>query len=84
MSATTIIIADPAVLAQLTTASGPVVFRGPNGEHVRFAELVPPGRLPAGFKSPISDEEFEEARKSPDSGIALDEFWKQVERGEWQ
>jgi hypothetical protein len=43
-----------------------------------------PGQLPPGVKSPVSDEEFEEARRSPDSGITLNEFWKKVAGGEWQ
>ena len=43
-----------------------------------------PGQLPPGVKSPVSNEEFEEARRSPDSGITLNEFWTKVERGEWQ
>ena len=81
---TTVVISDPELLAKLAATDGPILFRGPNGESVRWAEPVPPGKLPAGFKSPISDEEFEAARKEPDSGITLDEFWKQVERGEWR
>jgi hypothetical protein len=59
----TIVISDPEVLARLAAAEGPIILRGPKGECLRMAELVPPGKLPAGFKSPISDEEFEEARK---------------------
>ena len=30
--------------------------------------------MPPGVKSPVSDEEFEEARKQPD-GLTLQEFW---------
>ena len=36
------------------------------------------------YKSPFSDEEIEEARKRPDSGITLAEFWEKVKRGEWK
>ena len=81
---TSITITDPALLAQLAATTGPVVFRGPNGECVRMGALAAAGEPPPGFKSPISDEEFEEARKRPDSGITLAEFWRQVERGEWR
>lgn len=59
----TVVVSDPDVLAQLAAAEGPIILRGPKGECLRMAELVPPGQLPAGFKSPISDEEFQEARK---------------------
>lgn len=73
----TIVISDPEVLARLAAAEGPIILRGPKGECLRMAELVPPGKLPAGFKSPISDEEFEEARKQPD-GLPLSEVWKKI------
>jgi hypothetical protein len=85
MSPVTVIdISDPAVLARLAAADGPVIFRGPDGRCVRMAELVPPGQLPAGVRSPISDEEFEQRRRLPNSGVTLTEFWEQVERGEWR
>ena len=58
----TIVISDPEVLARWAAAEGAIILRGPNGECLRRAGLVP-GKLPAGSKSPISDEEFEEARK---------------------
>ncbi len=80
---TTIVVTDPELLAKLATAEGPIVFRGPNGEYVRVAEPVSRDRLPAVLRPPISDEEFEKLRKSPD-GIPLAEFWKKVERGEWK
>lgn len=81
---TTIVISDPELLAKLAAAEGQIVFEGPTGDLVKTVETVPFGKLPPGVKSPVSDEEFEEARKSPDSGITLGEFWKQVERGEWR
>ena len=81
---TTIVISDPLLLAKLAAADGQIVFEGPTGDLVKTVETVPFGKLPPGVKSPVSDEEFEEARKSPDSRVALDEFWKQVERGEWR
>jgi hypothetical protein len=64
-------------------ADGQIIFQGPTGQPVKTVETVPFGKLPPGMKSPVSDEEFEEAKKSPDSGISLKEFWKKVERGEW-
>lgn len=84
MTVTTIVITDPELLAKLAAAEGQIIFRGPTGDTVKTAEVVANGKLPPGVKSPVSDAEFEEARKSPDSGTTLDEFWKQVERGEWR
>jgi hypothetical protein len=82
MSVTTIVITDPELLAKLAAADGQIVFRGPTGDTVKTVETVPYGTPPLGVKSPVSDEEFEEARKSPDSGVTLDEFWKRVRNGE--
>ena len=82
--ATTVMISDPDLLAKLASSDGLIVFRGPDGRTVRMAEPVPHGQLPAGIKSPISDEEFEAARKRKDSGISLDEFWARVKSGEWK
>jgi hypothetical protein len=39
--------------------------------------LVRPGDSRPRVKSPISDEEFEEARKQPD-GLPLSEVWKRI------
>lgn len=82
--ATTVVISDPELLAKLAASDGLIVFRGPDGKCVRLAEPVPPGQLPAGIKSPFSDEEIEEARTRPDSGITLTEFWDKVKGGEWK
>ena len=57
--ATTVVISDPELLAKLAASDGLIVFRGPDGKCVRLAEPVPPGQLPAGIKSPFSDEEIE-------------------------
>lgn len=84
VNVTTIVITDPELLAKLAAADGQIVFRGPTGDTGRTAEVVFDGKLPPGVKSPVSDEEFEEARKSPDSGISLTEFWKRVQNGEWK
>jgi len=84
ISVTRIVITDPELISKLAGANGQIIFEGPNGNQVRTVETVPFGKLPPGVKSPVSDKEFEEARKSPDSGITLDEFWKRVERGEWR
>ena len=79
-----ITITDPALLAQLTQVSGVVELKDPTGRVI--GTLLPEGygKLPPGVKSPVSDEEFEEARKSPDSGISLAEFWRRVQAGEWK
>ncbi len=84
MNTTTITITDPEVLAQLAVADGRIVFRGPTGEPVKTVATVAYGVPPPGVKSPISDEEFEAARKSPSSGVTLAEFWEKVKRGEWR
>ena len=84
MSVTTIVITDPELLAKLAAAEGQIVFRGPTGDTVKTATVVANGTPPPGMKSPISDEEFEEARKSPDSGVSLTEFWKRVQNGDWR
>jgi hypothetical protein len=83
MSITNIVVNDPEMLAQLAAAEGSILFRGPNGECIRWVEPVPRSQLPERFRS-LSDEEFEQARKRSDSGITLDEFWRRVERGEWK
>jgi hypothetical protein len=78
VNTTIITITDPELLAKLTAAEGQIIFRGPGGEHVKTAATVPE------VKSPFTDEEIEEARKSPNSGITLAEFWEKVKRGEWR
>ena len=74
---TTVVITDPELLARLAATDGPIVFRGPNGEYVRFADPAPPGAIPAGFKSPVTDAEFQEARKQPD-GLPLADVWERI------
>jgi hypothetical protein len=75
--ATTIVISDPELLAKLASSDGLIVFRGPDGHTVRFAEPVPHGQLPQGIKSPFTDEEIEESRKQPD-GSPLAEVWQRI------
>ena len=77
MNTTTIAINDPELLAKLAAAEGQIVFRGPGGDAVKTVHVVPYGKLPPGAKLPISDEEFEEARKQPD-GLPLSEVWKRI------
>jgi hypothetical protein len=77
LPATTVVISDPELLARLASSDGLIVFRGPDGQTVRFAEPVPQGQLPNGIKSPFTDEEIEEARKQPD-GSPLAEVWKRI------
>ena len=84
MNTTTITITDPELLAQLAAAEGRIVFRGPTGEAVKTVATVPNAASPSGVKSPFTDEQIEEARKSPNSGITLAEFWEKVRRGEWR
>jgi hypothetical protein len=74
---TTIVITDPELLSKLAKAEGQIVFRGPSGNTVKTAEIVANGAPPLGVKSPISDEEFEEARKQPD-GSPLSEVWRRI------
>lgn len=84
MNAIEITITDPDLIAKLAAADGRIVFRGPGGDQVMTVQTV--GRMvpPPGVKSPVSDEDFEQARKASSSGITLAEFWKKVERGEWK
>ena len=84
MSPILVVVHDPELLSKLATADGPIFFLGPDGQCVRVADPAPPGQLPTRFRSPLSDEEFEERRKRPSTGITLAEFWKKVERGEWK
>lgn len=84
MNATTITITDPDLLAKLAAAQGQIIFRGPTGDTVKTVETISSDTPSTHVKSPVSDEEFEEARKSPNSGITLAEFWEKVKRGEWR
>ncbi len=77
MSVTTIVVTDPELLAKLAAAEGQIVFRGPSGDTVKTAQVVAYGTPPPGVKSPVTDEEFEEARKQPD-GLPLSEVWKRI------
>ena len=79
-----ITITDPTLLAQLTAAKV-VELRDPSGRVIGTFVVEGYGVPPPGVKSPISDEEFEEARRSPDSGISLTEFWKRMQNdGKWR
>jgi hypothetical protein len=77
MSVVTITITDPEMLAKLAAAEGPILFRGPDGACVRWAEAMPQGQLPAGVRPPISPEAFEKLREQPD-GRPLAEVWKRI------
>ncbi len=74
-----ITITDPALLAQLAAASDPVEVRGPGGEYLGTFQ-PPPGKLPAGFKLPISDEELERRRQCRD-GRPLKDILRDLEGG---
>jgi hypothetical protein len=77
-----ITITDPKLLAQLTAAPGFIDLHAPDGRLIGTFFLDGYGVPPPGVKSPISDEEFENARKEPSSGISLTELWKRLESGE--
>ena len=76
---TSITITDPALLAQIA-AAGTVEVKDPDGRVVATLLREGYGRLPPGVKSPVSDEEFEAARKEPDSGLTLDQIWERIHR----
>jgi hypothetical protein len=84
VNTTTITITDPNLLAQLAAAEGQIVFRGPTGEAVKTVATVANGTRQSMPNGPLTDDQFEEARKSPNSGITLAEFWEKVKRGEWR
>jgi hypothetical protein len=84
VNTTTITITDPALLAQLAAAEGQIIFRGPAGDTVKTVSTVTNGTPPSRINGPLTDQQFEEARKSPNSGITLAEFWEKVKRGEWR
>lgn len=84
MNAPTITITDPELLAQFAAAPGFVEICDPAGRVLGTFFLDGYGVPPPGVKSPFSDAEFEEARKSPSSGITLTEFFQKLERGEWK
>jgi hypothetical protein len=76
-----ITITDPKLLAQLTAAPGFIDFHGPDGRLIGTFFLNGYGVPPPGVKSPISDEEFEEARKET-GGKSLAEILKRLQAGE--
>jgi len=84
VNTTTITITDPELLAKLAAAEGQIVFCGPGGEAVMTVATVTNGTPPSRIKGPLTDEQVEEARKSPNCGITLAEFWEKVKRGEWR
>ena len=77
MNTTTITITDPNLLAQIAAADGHIVFRGPTGDTVKTVATVAPGALPPGAKGPLSDAEFEAARKQTGGSPLLD-VWKRI------
>lgn len=81
---TTIVINDPELLAKIAAAEGQIIFREPAGATIKTVETVVFGKLPPGMKSPYTDEEIEAARKEPDSGVTLEEFWSRVKSGTWK
>jgi hypothetical protein len=76
-----ITITDPALLAQLAAAPGFVELRAPDGRVIGTFFLDGYGVPPPGVKSPVSDEEFEEARKEV-GGKTLAEILERLQPGE--
>lgn len=74
-----ITITDPALLAQFTQAGGVVEIMDPAGRVIGTFFLEGYGKLPPGVKSPVSDEEFEEARKQP-GGRPLADILRDLEQ----
>lgn len=72
------IVADAEMARQLAAAEGQVTIVDGTGTVIA---VCTPVKFP---HSPFTDEEIEEARKSPNSGITLAEFWEKVKRGEWR
>ncbi len=77
----TITITDPELLAKLSAAPGFIEMRDPAGRVLGTFFLEGYGQLPPGVKSPISDEEFEEARKQT-GGKPLAEILKRFQAGD--
>lgn len=73
-----ITITDPALLAQFAAAAGVVEIKGPDGRVFGTYVNDGYGKLPPGVNSPMSDEEFEEARKQPSTGLTLDQIWERI------
>ncbi len=74
-------ITDPAVLAQLLKSDGVVEVRDPSGRVLgTFRGEV--GRLPAGVKSPVSEEELERRRAAYRDGKPLADILKRLQAGQ--
>jgi hypothetical protein len=58
-----ITITDPALLAQITQASGVVDLKDPTGKVLGRLHVETPGKLPPGFKIPFTDEQLAEFSK---------------------
>jgi hypothetical protein len=74
-------ISDPELLAKLAAAPGFIELRDPAGRVLGTFFLDGYGKPPPGIKSPISDEEFEEARKQT-GGKSLAEIMKRLQAGD--
>ena len=77
---TTITITDPALLKQLTEATGPIEFRDPAG-NVVLATGGNQWAPPPGFIPPISEEELTRRSQTYRSGISTAELMQRL-RGE--
>jgi hypothetical protein len=77
----TLTISDPELLAKFAAAPGFLEIRDPSGRVLGTFFLDGYGVPPPGVKSPISDEEFEKARKQS-GGKPLAEILKRLQSGE--
>jgi hypothetical protein len=73
-----ITISDPALLAQIRQASGVVDVKDPSGKLLGAFIAEGYGKLPSGVQSPISKEEFEQAR-GQQGGRPLGDILKDLE-----
>jgi hypothetical protein len=76
-------VTNPDAVAVFSDVDAPVLVCDALGQLIGRFENNWYGKPPFGIKSPFTDEQIEEARKSSNSGITLAEFWEKVKRGEW-
>jgi hypothetical protein len=71
-------VSDPQLLATFAHVTEPVEVFDPDGKLIGRFERTWEGKPPVGFKSPLTDEEFEKRRKEARSqkGYTLAEVWK--------
>jgi len=70
---------DPNLLEAIAKSKDGLELRDPTGSYLGRVEKEWLGKLPPGFKSPLTDEEFEERKKDPDDGRTLLEILADLE-----